>query len=452
MAPSVEEDWSDSDEELGSEVETSVLLGIPDGPITSVNELADAAVSRIGGHSVRVAFLPANEPPISSSQCKICSFPMELLVQMWCPFENSPMDRALYVWGCANPGCQRKNGSVRAWRGLRFNEKYAAELEAKTARKRAQEETKRQAEQAKQASKTNPFSLQMSSNPNNPFGLGTQIFGNSPSPVSGANSSINDMEKDYSSEDEESETESTNSEQSLLTAMTNTTLSESAWTAAPAYSPPLYLSTTSEYLPPQPKPKIPSSAAVSEPAAEGGKDISWAFEPYENSLEVDQVFERFTKRVGYEGEQCIRYELHGTPLPFSSDKIFESLFPIPSSDPLPVTKPDFKVILPQKRTYSPTSGMLLPCPSCRGKRIFECQLMPNLINILRDVEGKTTKKLTDEERRAAVQKNLKGGFEKGMEWGTCMIFSCENDCRIDLDGKEVKDVWREELVLVQWDV
>lgn len=57
MAPSVEDDWSDSDEEVGSEVETPVLLGVPDGPITSVGELADAAVSRIGGHPVR-AVLP----------------------------------------------------------------------------------------------------------------------------------------------------------------------------------------------------------------------------------------------------------------------------------------------------------------------------------------------------------------------------------------------------------
>ncbi|KAJ3720891.1 programmed cell death protein 2 [Lentinula raphanica] len=448
MAPPIEEDWSDSDEELGSEVETSVLLGVPDGPITSVNELVDAAVSRIGGHP---AFLPANEPPISSSQCKICSFPMELLVQMWCPFEDSPMDRALYVWGCANPGCQRKDGSVRAWRGLRFNEKYAAKLEAKLARKRARLEAERQAQLAKQPSKTNPFSLKTPSNPN-PFGLGAQIFGDT-SPASGTERPSNDTEEDQSAEDEvESDTESTSSEKSLLTAMTNTTLLDSPWKAAPAYTPPLYLSTASEYLPPQPKTRIPSGVDVLDPAAEGGKDISWAFEPYENSLEVDQVFERFTKRVGYEGEQCIRYELHGTPLPFSSDKIFESLFPIPASDPLPVTKPDFKIVLPQKRTYSPTSSILSPCPSCKGKRTFECQLMPNLINILRNTEDTINKKLTDEERRSAVQKLLKGGTEKGMEWGTCMIFSCENDCRIDADGKEIKDVWQEELVLVQWDV
>lgn len=54
MASKYEEDWSDSeDEEMGSDVETSVQLGIPDGPLESTSDILDAAVSRIGGHPVR---------------------------------------------------------------------------------------------------------------------------------------------------------------------------------------------------------------------------------------------------------------------------------------------------------------------------------------------------------------------------------------------------------------
>ena len=48
-----EEYWSDSDEEPPSGTETSVLLGIPDGPVTAAADIRDAAVSRIGGHPVR---------------------------------------------------------------------------------------------------------------------------------------------------------------------------------------------------------------------------------------------------------------------------------------------------------------------------------------------------------------------------------------------------------------
>jgi pre-rRNA-processing protein TSR4 len=54
MAPRHEEDWSDSDEEFLSGVETSVLLGIPDGPVTAIADIRDAAVSRMGGHPVRL--------------------------------------------------------------------------------------------------------------------------------------------------------------------------------------------------------------------------------------------------------------------------------------------------------------------------------------------------------------------------------------------------------------
>jgi len=52
--PVQEDDWSDSDDgQLLGEVETSVLLGLPDGPIDIPSDIDDAAVSRIGGHPVR---------------------------------------------------------------------------------------------------------------------------------------------------------------------------------------------------------------------------------------------------------------------------------------------------------------------------------------------------------------------------------------------------------------
>lgn len=52
--PKIEDDWSDSDDDdLASDVETAVQLGVPDGPIPpSSNDLLAANVSRIGGHPV----------------------------------------------------------------------------------------------------------------------------------------------------------------------------------------------------------------------------------------------------------------------------------------------------------------------------------------------------------------------------------------------------------------
>lgn len=51
--PSHMDDWSDSDDDDLTGVETNVLLGVPDGTIDDVNDINDAAVSRIGGLPVR---------------------------------------------------------------------------------------------------------------------------------------------------------------------------------------------------------------------------------------------------------------------------------------------------------------------------------------------------------------------------------------------------------------
>jgi len=107
--------------------------------------------------------------------------------------------------------------------------------------------------------------------------------------------------------DGESDTES---DTSLLTALASTTISDSTWKSAPSY-PPLYLSTVTEYLPPDSKPKLPKGLQVEElgDGDKKAKDVSWIKETYEDSLEVDQVFEKFTKRVAVESSQCVRFVL-----------------------------------------------------------------------------------------------------------------------------------------------
>ena len=64
-------------------------------------------------------------------------------------------------------------------------------------------------------------------------------------------------------------------------------------------------------------------------------------------------------------------------------------------------------------------------------------------------------------RKEEVERLLKrqGDDKRGMEWGTCMVFSCAKDC-YNCGAKpspsqaltpEKKDLWTEELVLVQWE-
>ncbi|KAL6304519.1 programmed cell death protein 2 [Sparassis latifolia] len=443
MSAKTEEYWSDSDEEAGSDVETAVQLGIPDGLVASSADLLDVNVSRIGGHPT---FLTSPEPPFASALCKNCSKPMELLVEVWCPLEGSPNDRVLYIWGCASGACQRKEGSVRAWRGLRHNQKYADKLSKKLAKQRLKEEEAQIAEEAarQKTLKANPFSLKTVGS-SNPFALGAQVFGNAPlEPIKSDDHQVLDSERQDDDENGPQSNEDDDDDE-LVERLAAATLSNSEWASAPAYAP-LYLSTVSEYLPPAPKSKLSSGANIDEDDEERRKkDTGWALEGYENSMEVDHAFERFTKRISYEGEQCLRYELGGTPLPFSSDEVFNSLFPAPSSPYISVTNREFAVVPALKRTYNPSA--LPHCPHCKSKRVFECQLMPNLISVLkRGNDAESGKKQTDEERRQEVLRELKGGHRVGMEWGTCMVFSCENDCSI-----EQKGCWREEVVLVQWD-
>ncbi|KAL0574246.1 hypothetical protein V5O48_007717 [Marasmius crinis-equi] len=380
--PPAEDDWSDSDDEVLSDVETSVNLGIPDGALEDEADLNDAAVSRIGGR----------------------------------PY------------------------SLRAWRGLRYNEDYAKKLEKKLAKKREREAKAKAAAEAQekaksQAAASNPFSMKAAAGATNSFTFGSQIFGDSPP----ADKEVGDDDKDGEEEEDESDDESVASDESLVTAMASATVNESPWNAAPLY-PPLYLSTTAEYVPAAEKPKaVPKVSSEGDETDELGK---WVKETYENSLDVDQVFDKFAKRVASEGGQCIRYELDGVPLPFASDSVFDQLFPPPPKESLPVTKAEFKVVPNVKRTYTPA---VPECPGCGGKRVFECQLMPNLINVLRAKEDKETRAMTEEERRKHVQTVLKGGGGRGMSWGTCLVFSCKNDC---CEGKEG---WKEETVLVQWD-
>jgi pre-rRNA-processing protein TSR4 len=130
-----------------------------------------------------------------------------------------------------------------------------------------------------------------------------------------------------------------------------------------------------------------------------------------------------------------RYELGGTPLPYASDAVFNRLFPVPKSAAVTVTGSVFGPTGP-KRTFS--LDTIPECQQCRSPRIFECQLMPNLINAVKPTVA--TKAISDEERRKQVEKELTN--KGGMEWGTCMIFSCEGDC---------ETVWAEEYVAVQWE-
>lgn len=113
----------------------------------------------------------------------------------------------------------------------------------------------------------------------------------------------------HSEEDSESDVSDDDDDQSIdqvTEYLAKASLGEqSEWENVPYYSA-TYLSTVGEPLPP-PVTNSKSQSKLEDEvlgleAAPGG----WTTESYENSLAVDIVFEKFTKRVSLDFEQCIR--------------------------------------------------------------------------------------------------------------------------------------------------
>ncbi|XP_015266585.1 PREDICTED: programmed cell death protein 2-like isoform X2 [Gekko japonicus] len=99
-------------------------------------------------------------------------------------------------------------------------------------------------------------------------------------------------------------------------------------------------------------------------------------EKYEKSdvEKRDEVFHKFMKRIAPCQEQILRYSWGGQPL----------LITCPSSD--------IKTAVP-------------PCHNCKSKRIFEFQLMPALVNMLKNRDK-----------------------DWSVEFGTALIYTCEKSC------------------------
>ncbi|CAG8557497.1 18682_t:CDS:2 [Dentiscutata erythropus] len=104
----------------------------------------------------------------------------------------------------------------------------------------------------------------------------------------------------------------------------------------------------------------------------------------------------------------------------------------------------------------PTASLLLSpphgsvkqpkCSKCGSKRVFEFQLMPNMLCILPTGEYAAN----SSEKKSGIEGSKCGiaQFDVGIEWGTVMIFKCQEDCEIyNVSKDEVS-----ELILVQYEL
>jgi pre-rRNA-processing protein TSR4 len=126
----------------------------------------------------------------------------------------------------------------------------------------------------------------MSSQSNNTIAFGTDFFSNQALPSEAPKEEVQDEEDEVSD---------------LANTLHDVSLDLSEWESVPSH-PPLYLATTEEELSSTGTKSAPKDAT----AASGDGSDAFGPEIYENSLDTDPVFERFSKRVSSEGEQCVR--------------------------------------------------------------------------------------------------------------------------------------------------
>ena len=385
----------DSDSSLDDEldVQTNVTLGYASSQPT------DDDISQIGGHPT---FLdPAMSPPASFAKCKICNSYMSLLLKLQADLSQQfpGEERRLYVWSCRKKQCSRTQGSIRAFRETRKPKPKPSTQQ--TTQKPAQSQPPAQTNLGSQlfgnqtsSSNINPFSGSSSTNP---------FSSSQPTNILSA-SSLSDL-KAKPPQSPQPPTE-TFAEKLKISESPPPSLPQDPWPSTSSFPSPfphLHLEAEAEYLEPKPQSSSsnPTPALIdeSEPTPSSDKDL------YESPH--DKTFDHFTQLLSQNPEQVLRYEHSGQPLLYSSSDAIASCFVVHGKGPV--------------------KG--IPRCSCSSARVFEMQLVPNLIfEVEKDNE-----------------EAMKIDGKEGMEWGTVILGTCSRNC-----GDEGVS-FREEWVGVQWE-
>lgn len=425
--------------------ETNVLLGY------ASEDAQGEEISRLGGQPVSHPFCatgrqqlnlikylpslnqtwldPSKPPSAALARCKVCKDLMVLLLQLNAelPDRYPGHERRLYVFACRRKSCRRKEGSIRAIRGLRVSP------DAVAAAKKSQETKPKEATVIPKAST---------------LGLGEALFGAKPtSSSSGGNPFASASTNPFAPKPT---TTSTNPfaapaptpaapepkptpvevEEEKLPKSFAETLSLNLPPATPAPPPEPWPTDSSllpksypvrwiaeadyEQLDPEPAPISQKTQIMDIDSGEGsssggGKEDKEVFES-----SMDTVFQKFADRVGQNPEQVIRYEFAGQPLLYSkSDAVGKMLYAKDGEGEAKVKG---------------GKGGMPRCGNCGGGRVFEVQMTPQAIQ---ELEGE--------------EEDL-----DGMDWGTVIVGVCERDCQErGVEGGE--GGYLEEWAGVQWE-
>lgn len=385
-------------------------------------------------------------PSGAFAKCRVCNGLLSLLLELNgdLPDAFPGHERRLYIWTCRRKTCRRKDGSVRALRGVRVAK--GSKTAAKTASKAAKEEPNhgqpapqpklgeslfgvKNGTAAPSTAPANPFSNPFSSSnaaspPANPFAPASTAANPFAVPVKAT------LDADQPPPPPPSVPTDTFASKLRINSPSPPPSSQPS--AAPprphepypplnTFPPPFpHYSLDAEYetLDAPSTPSIPANTRLdmdTEAAGGSGKEDK---EVYESTL--DKTFQKFADRVGQNPEQVLRYEFKGKPLLYSdTDAIGKLLAPYAEN----ASSSNVKVTT----TTGGVKGMPR-CVNCGAERVFELQLTPHAITEL-EAEDMTI---------------------DGMEWGTIVMGVCSRDCTPS-DVVEGEVGYVEEWVGVQWE-
>lgn len=343
--------------------------------------------------------------------------------------DDFPTDeRRLYLFGCPRKPCNRKPGSIRAFRATRKVAVGSGQQHKQDEPKEEQETQPAIPEPPKQdlgaslfgatnltsnvSSNPNPFSSNSGPTPagSNPFA--TPVPSTAPVAEKPAQST-SALASSFADK-----VRISSPPPSAATKQAPESVATKPWPAQSAFPPPytkFYLDAEYETLSRPSSPTVPENVKI-EPMEEegaGGAELKDTFES-----EVDKDFMKFSMRLEHNPEQVLRYEFRGTPLLYSTTDAVGSKLHVHNA--------------PGAKITTLGAGSIPACEYCGSQRVFELQLVPHTITML-------------EEGRAGVGL---GKDDAGMEWGTIIMGVCGKNCapqELGVTG------WREEWAGVQWE-
>ncbi|KAI8100125.1 programmed cell death protein 2 [Halteromyces radiatus] len=399
----------------------NILLGVPDGFI-SKEEDTDPYITKLGGLPVWLN----NDvtPPNDLCRCRLCHDWMYLLCQTYVPLPDSIYHRVIYIWACNRRSCMRKDGSFSVVRSHLVDEDYLR------AQQQKEEQKKKKLEQQKKKASTG-FGTPQGFQLGDLWGANKQ-FGSSKADI-GSGFGMNKPTTDTLAEKlgklqlkEKSSTTSSSSSTTTVEPIKSNNAPPVDTKDLPSF-PGEYLYITPEDLNKDQDVEIDMSRyqeyldleaeLLNEEDDTNNEEGTWINEQYEKQQlprGVDKQFKKFMDRVAYEPSQCIRYEWAGSPLLYQQT-------------------------IGDQHLGGNQGGK---CEVCQSPRVFEMQLMPNVLSILPTSEYAT-------DTQPSMNTSKLDSLNSGMEFGTVLVYVCKSDCH---PGDTHDTTFVKELALVQYEL